>query len=207
MFSQHSRLDQRSHAHTSYLPQYLKQEEEGHRGKARTYFLTRLPKCGQARAHGAQAVGQAIPVWQQTDILDICTRAIALASSIQDWRAAHGHKLRNPAGKARFNYAMSKLHDYSLVEVRAGSYSPHTCVHYWTLEFLSRSFDGGLCQLAVRCIGRSVQWETEAEYRVGNRRLLQHAQGLEHTRIKDSIDWSNIEIAGLHCIAHLMQPV
>jgi hypothetical protein len=57
---------------------------------ARTCLLTRLPKCGQARAHGAQAVGQAIPVWQQTDILDICTRAIALASSMQDWRAAHG---------------------------------------------------------------------------------------------------------------------
>jgi hypothetical protein len=57
---------------------------------ARTCLLTRLPKCGQARAHGAQAVGQATPVRQQADILGICTRAIALASSMQDWRAAHG---------------------------------------------------------------------------------------------------------------------
>ena len=103
--------------------------------------------------------------------------------------------------KARFNRAISKLHDYSLVEVRAGSYSLHACVHDWTLEFLNRSFDDELCRLAVRCIGRSVQWNTEADYWVGNRRLLQHVQRLD--RIKDLMDWSNIEVADLYCIAHL----
>lgn len=46
--------------------------------------------------------------------------------------------------KARFNYAMSKLHDYSLVEIRAGSYSLHTCVHDWTLEYLNRGFNDEL---------------------------------------------------------------
>jgi hypothetical protein len=65
--------------------------------------------------------------------------------------------------KARFNSAMSKLHDYSLVEVRVGSYSLHACVHNWALEFLNRSFDDELCRMAVHCIGQSVQWNTQAE--------------------------------------------
>jgi hypothetical protein len=60
--------------------------------------------------------------------------------------------------KARFNYAMSKLHDYSLVEVQLENYSLHACVHDWSLEFLNRSFDDKLYRFAVRCIGQSVQW-------------------------------------------------
>ena len=103
--------------------------------------------------------------------------------------------------KPRFNYAISKLHDYSLVEVRAGSYSLHACVHDWALEFLNRSFDDKLYRLAVRCVGRSVQWVTEPYYWVGNRRLLQHVRRFD--RIKGLVDWSNIEITDLHCIAHL----
>jgi len=109
--------------------------------------------------------------------------------------------------KARFNYAISKLHDYSLVEIRAGSYSLHACVHDWALEFLNRSFDDKLYWLAVHCIGRSVQWDTKIDYWVGNRRLLQHVQRFEHGRIKDSIDWSNIEITDLCYIAHLCSQV
>jgi tetratricopeptide (TPR) repeat protein len=105
--------------------------------------------------------------------------------------------------KVRFNYAMSKLHDYSLVEIRSQSYSLHACVHDWTLEFLNRSFDDKLYRLAVRCIGRSVQWDTETDYWVGNRRLLQHIQRFEHDRIRDLMDWSNIEVTDLHCIAYL----
>jgi tetratricopeptide (TPR) repeat protein len=105
--------------------------------------------------------------------------------------------------KARFNHAMSKLYDYSLVEVRTGSYGLHKCVHDWTLEFLNRSFSDKLCRLAVRCIGRSVQWKTEAEYWVKNRELLQHVQRLKHDRIQDSIDWNNIEITDLYGIAYL----
>jgi tetratricopeptide (TPR) repeat protein len=105
--------------------------------------------------------------------------------------------------KARFNYAMSKLHDYSLVEVQAGSYSLHTCVQDWTMKFLNRSFDGNLSRLAVRCIGRSVQWETEAEYWVGNRRRLQHVQRLQHDHVKYSIDWINISIPDSHCLAYI----
>ena len=43
--------------------------------------------------------------------------------------------------KARLNYAVSELHDYSLVEVRAGNYSFHAYVHEWTLKSLSRKAD------------------------------------------------------------------
>ena len=50
---------------------------------------------------------------------------------------------------------------------------------------------------------KSVQWEPEAEYWVGNRRLLQHVQRLEYTRGKHSIDRSNIDINGLFNIAYL----
>jgi len=106
--------------------------------------------------------------------------------------------------KARFDYAMSKLHDYSLVEIRLEGYSLHACVHDWTLEFLNRSFDDDkLYRLAVRCIGRSVQWDTKTDYWVGNRRLLQHVQRFKHDRIKDLMDWSNTEITDLCYIAHL----
>ena len=66
--------------------------------------------------------------------------------------------------KARFNRAMSKLHDYSLVEIRAGSYSLHACVHDWTLECLNRDLDNEIYQIAVHCIAKSVKWETEEEY-------------------------------------------
>jgi tetratricopeptide (TPR) repeat protein len=105
--------------------------------------------------------------------------------------------------KARFNYAMSLLHDYSLVEARGGKYSLHTCVHDWTMGFLNQIINNELCHLAVRCIGLSVQWDTEAEYWVRNRRLLQHVQRLEHDRIKASIVWSSIEMAALYRIAYL----
>ena len=105
--------------------------------------------------------------------------------------------------RARFNYAMSLLHDYSLIETRVGNYSLHTCVHDWTMGFLNRVIDHDLCHLAIRCIGLSVQRDTEAEYWVGNRRLVQHVQRLEHNRIKASIDWSSMEAANLYRIAYL----
>jgi len=109
--------------------------------------------------------------------------------------------------KARFNYAMSLLHDYSLVEIQAGNYSLHTCVHDWTMGFLNRIIDDKLCHLAIRCIGLSVQYDTEAEYWVVNRRLAQHVQRLGHDRIKASIDWSSIEMTDLYRIAYLCKQI
>ena len=77
--------------------------------------------------------------------------------------------------RVRFDRAMAILHSYSLVEVRPGSHSLHTCVHDWTLEHLNRGFNEELCGLAIHCIAQSVKWLTEADYWVANRRLVQHA--------------------------------
>jgi hypothetical protein len=74
--------------------------------------------------------------------------------------------------RARFSDAISKLHDYSLVEVQAGSYSLHPCVHDWALSWLNCEFDEELWCLAVQCIARSAEQEGEAEYWVRNRRLV-----------------------------------
>ena len=105
--------------------------------------------------------------------------------------------------RARFNRAMSTLHDYSLVDVRAGSYGLHTCVHDWTLEYLNCDFDSELCRVAIHCIAESVKWETEVGYWVTNRRILQHAHRLELARLKALIDWNGVELGDLHNIAYL----
>jgi tetratricopeptide (TPR) repeat protein len=105
--------------------------------------------------------------------------------------------------KIRFDRAMSKLHNYSLVEIRTGSYSLHTCVHDWALGYLSRDLDDEICQIAVHCVAKSVKSETEEDYWIINRRLLQHVQRLKHNRVKGLIDWSNIDMGVLYRIGYL----
>jgi tetratricopeptide (TPR) repeat protein len=105
--------------------------------------------------------------------------------------------------RARFSDAMLKLHDYSLVEAKAGSYSLHPCVHDWTLSWLNRKFDEELWRSAVHCIARSVKRKNDAEYWVQNRRLIQHAHRLEHNRLKKSIDWTRVGLKDLSNIALL----
>jgi tetratricopeptide (TPR) repeat protein len=105
----------------------------------------------------------------------------------------------------RFNRTMSKLYDYSLIEkeIITGSYSLHTCVHDWTLEYLNRGLDDKICQIAVHCVAESVKWETEKDYWVINRRLVRHAQRLKYNRIQRSISWSSIDMKDLFCIGYL----
>jgi hypothetical protein len=98
---------------------------------------------------------------------------------------------------------MSELHHYSLVETSTGSYSLHTCVHDWTLECLNRGLDDEICQIAVHCVAKSVKWETEEDYWVINRRLLQHVQRLKHSRAKRLINWSSINLTYLYSIGYL----
>jgi tetratricopeptide (TPR) repeat protein len=105
--------------------------------------------------------------------------------------------------KARFDRAMSKLQDYSLVEVGTGSYSMHTCVHDWTLERLNFEDDGRLCRLAVQCVARSVKSKTESEFWMVNRRLLSHVSRFEHVRVKDRIDWTKVDMVDLFHMAQL----
>jgi tetratricopeptide (TPR) repeat protein len=105
--------------------------------------------------------------------------------------------------KARFDRAMSKLQDYSLVEIGTGSYSMHTCVHDWALERLNFEDDGRLCRLAVQCVARSVKSKTEAEFWMVNRRLLSHVSRFEHVRVKDRIDWTKVDMVDLFHMAQL----
>ena len=107
--------------------------------------------------------------------------------------------------RARFNRAMSTLHNYSLVESREGSYSLHTCVHDWTLEYLNREFDREVCGIAIHCVAANVAWETEAEYWVKNRRVVAHVRRLEHGRLKESVDWSGVDAGDLRRLGMLYQ--
>ena len=109
--------------------------------------------------------------------------------------------------KARFNKAMGKLQEYSLVEVgveaRTGQYSLHTCVHDWTLEYLNRKINAKLCHLAVHCIASNVKEVTEAEFWVVNRSLVQHLGRSESGQLKNSIDWGSVELEDVYMIAYL----
>jgi tetratricopeptide (TPR) repeat protein len=105
--------------------------------------------------------------------------------------------------RARFHWALSILHNYSLVEITQGSYSLHTCVHDWTLEYLNHTFDNHFCRLALHCVAQSVKWDTEAEYWTMNRRVLQHARRFEHTRLQASINWAEVAPEDLHRLGYL----
>ena len=107
--------------------------------------------------------------------------------------------------RARFNRAISTLHNYSLLEVSAGQYSLHTCEHDWTLEYLNAEFDQERCRIAIHCITANVSEESEAEYWVRNRRVLPHARRFQHDRVKAAIDWSAIEPGDSYILADLYQ--
>lgn len=104
---------------------------------------------------------------------------------------------------ARFNQAISTLHDYSLLEVSAGQYSLHMCQHDWTLEYLNHDFDPERCRIAIHCVAANVGGESEVEYWARNRRVLPHARRFQHARIKAAIDWSQIKPENMFSFAYL----
>ncbi|ERF69365.1 hypothetical protein EPUS_08636 [Endocarpon pusillum Z07020] len=97
----------------------------------------------------------------------------------------------------RFNRAMAKLHDYSLIDIRPDSYSIHACVHDWALGFLNRNLDFALHGVAMHCVG--VEAMLPGNY-IRNRRLLQHANRLQSGRLKIMMD-SNM--ANMHDLIHI----
>ena len=105
--------------------------------------------------------------------------------------------------KARFNKAMAKLQEYSLVEARVGSYSLHTCVHDWTTEYLNHGFDELLCRLAIHCVSMNVRSMREPDFVLGDRRLIPHARRLGEGPFKGSIDWKNITVNDIYNIGYL----
>ena len=66
--------------------------------------------------------------------------------------------------RVRFNNAISKLHNYSLLDVSAGQYSLHTCEHDWILEYLNKDFEQERCRIAIHCVAANVSWRSEAGY-------------------------------------------
>ena len=107
--------------------------------------------------------------------------------------------------RARFNQAISTLHNYSLLEVSEGRYSLHTCEHDWTLEYLNHEFEEERYRIAIHCVAANVSEESEAEYWVRNRRVLPHTRRFKHIRIRAAMDWSQIEPEDLHMFAYLYQ--
>lgn len=77
--------------------------------------------------------------------------------------------------KARFNKAMAKLHDYSLVEGLPGHYSVHACMHDWVSGYLNREFQIELFCLAIECVAQNVKKEFKPEFWLVNSRLIHHA--------------------------------
>lgn len=107
------------------------------------------------------------------------------------------------SSRARFNQAVSRLHDYSLVEVSEGRCSLHACVYDWTLEYLNREAEREKLQIAVHCVAANVSWETEADYWVKHRRMLPHARRFQLVRLQSLIGISQVEPADLFNLAAL----
>ena len=54
--------------------------------------------------------------------------------------------------KTRFNKAMAKLHDYSLIEALPDHYSVHAYVNDWVLGYLNDEFQMELFCLTIHCV-------------------------------------------------------
>ncbi|KAF7509631.1 hypothetical protein GJ744_007669 [Endocarpon pusillum] len=105
----------------------------------------------------------------------------------------------------RFNRAMAKLHDYSLIDIWPGSYSIHACLHDWALGFLNRDLNSALHGVALHCVGQNVvDWSSPGCY-IGNRRLLQHAIRLQSGRLKSMMDSNMVNMQDLYDIAFLWE--
>jgi tetratricopeptide (TPR) repeat protein len=103
----------------------------------------------------------------------------------------------------RFNRAMAKLHDYSLIDVRLGSYSIHACLHDWALGFLNCDLNSVLYGAAVHCVALNVLVAGSPGSHMGNRRLLQHAIRLQSGRLKSMMDSNMVSLRDLLHIALL----
>ncbi len=103
----------------------------------------------------------------------------------------------------RFNRAMAKLHDYSLIDVRPGSYSIHACVHDWALGFLNGDLNSDLYRAAMHCVIQNIRDIRQKSIYIQNRRLLQHAIRLQSGRLESMMDSNMVDIHELHNIALL----
>jgi hypothetical protein len=109
--------------------------------------------------------------------------------------------------RPRFNRAMNKLQEYSLVEaetdIQPGRYSLHTYVHDWTFEYLNHKFDADLCYTAISAIAGNVMWEHEAVFWIGNRCLEQYIYRIDYEQLRKLVDWDSIDAGDLYRLGYL----
>ena len=92
----------------------------------------------------------------------------------------NGFRLTND--EPNFTQAMRVLCSHGLVEVVASSeqemeskgYQMHSCVHSWTIHVLNQGWNYEMARLALRCVGSHVPDENSPQFRVTQRRVLQH---------------------------------
>jgi tetratricopeptide (TPR) repeat protein len=90
---------------------------------------------------------------------------------------------RVTASKIRFDRAMMKLQDYSLIGTTAGSYSIHPCVHDWIFERFDADRNAFLA--ALNCIVDNIpDDDDDPQYWTITRRLLPHVNRLEDERFR-----------------------
>lgn len=93
---------------------------------------------------------------------------------------------RITASKLRFDRAMARLQDYSLVEVTLGSYDIHPCVHTWVFAYFDTDRKAFLASL--NCIMRSIPLVFSRQYWDITHRLLQHIDRLNDECFRDLWD-------------------
>jgi tetratricopeptide (TPR) repeat protein len=109
--------------------------------------------------------------------------------------------------KQRFERAMARLHDYSLIEITGEGYSLHTCVHDWTLQALNHEISSQYYWLAVECVASLVKRDSERDWWETNRRLGRHAIRLGHPRLANVFDEGKLDeddCVGLHYLGILL---
>ena len=86
--------------------------------------------------------------------------------------------------KIRFQRAMSRLHDYNLVDVVASSYQVHPCLQDWLIESLNTPPTSLLFVTSLTCVADSAEEEHSPQYWSTSRRLLDHIEQLESPRFR-----------------------
>jgi Tfp pilus assembly protein PilF len=110
--------------------------------------------------------------------------------------------------KVHFQRAMSKLYNYSLVDVIAGSYQVHPCLHDWLVECLNTPPDFVFFMTALGCIADSIDDQSTPQFWIANRRLLEHTEQLQSPRFRELWQLSASEervLAAAHGIAGLQR--
>jgi tetratricopeptide (TPR) repeat protein len=110
--------------------------------------------------------------------------------------------------KQRFERAMARLHDYSLLEIIGEGYSLHTCIHDWTLQALNHEVSTQYYWLALGCVASHVKKVSERDFWKINHRLVRHAIRLGHPRlakVSDEGELNEGDLHGLHDLGLLLK--